>query len=137
MNDFALLILRTVSSGFMLFAHGLPKLNRLFSSGEINFADPLGIGTVPSLALAVFSEFFCSILVILGLFTRASLIPLIITMFVAGFVHHSADPFAQKEKALLFLLIYVFLFITGPGKYSLNRIIKLKSSNRFIKFLSE
>lgn len=137
MNDFALLILRTVSSAFMLFAHGLPKLNRLFSSGEINFADPLGIGTVPSLALAVFSEFFCSILVILGLFTRASLIPLIITMFVAGFVHHSADPFAQKEKALLFLLIYVFLFITGPGKYSLNRIIKLKSSNRFIKFLSE
>ncbi|MEP0862600.1 MAG: DoxX family protein [Ignavibacterium sp.] len=137
MNDFALLILRTVSSAFMLFAHGLPKLNRLFSSGEINFADPLGIGTVPSLALAVFSEFFCSILVILGLFTRASLIPLIITMFVAGFVHHSADPFAQKEKALLFLLIYVFLFITGPGKYSLNRIIKLKSSNKFIKFLSE
>lgn len=137
MNDFALLILRTVSSAFMLFAHGLPKLNRFFSSGEINFADPLGIGTVPSLALAVFSEFFCSILVILGLFTRASLIPLIITMFVAGFVHHSADPFAQKEKALLFLLIYVFLFITGPGKYSLNGIIKLKSSNKFIKFLSE
>lgn len=137
MNDFALLILRTVSSAFMLFAHGLPKLNRLFSSGEINFADPLGIGTVPSLTLAVLSEFFCSILVILGLFTRASLIPLIITMFVAGFVHHSADPFSQKEKALLFLLIYVFLFITGPGKYSLNRIIKLKSSNKFIKFLSE
>lgn len=137
MNDFALLMLRTVSSAFMLFAHGLPKLNRLFSSGEINFADPLGIGTVPSLALAVFSEFFCSVMVMLGLFTRGSLIPLIITMFVAGFVHHAEDPFAQKEKALLFLLIYLFLFITGPGKYSLNRIIKLKSSNKIIKFLSE
>lgn len=137
MNDLALLILRTVSSGFMLFAHGLPKLNRLFSSGEINFADPLGIGTIPSLLLAVFSEFFCSVLVIVGFLTRASLIPLIITMFVAGFIHHAADPFAQKEKALLFLLIYVFLFITGPGKYSLNRIIKIKSSNKLIKFLSE
>ncbi|MCL6494449.1 MAG: DoxX family protein [Ignavibacterium sp.] len=106
MNDFALLILRTISSAFMLFAHGLPKLNRLFSSGEISFADPLGIGTVPSLALAVFSEFLCSILIVLGFFMRASLIPLIITMFVAGFIHHAADPFSQKEKALLFLLIY-------------------------------
>ncbi|MFN3872803.1 MAG: DoxX family protein [Ignavibacterium sp.] len=137
MNDFALLLLRTVSGAFMLFAHGLPKLTRLISAGEINFADPLGIGTIPSLALAVFSEFFCSALIIAGLFTRASLIPLIITMFVAGFVYHGADPFAQKEKALLFLLIFVFLFITGPGRYSLSRIIKIKSSNKLIKFLSE
>lgn len=137
MNELALLFLRTISSAFMLFAHGLPKLNRLFSSGEISFADPLGIGTVPSLALAVFSEFLCSILVIAGFLTRASLIPLIITMFVAGFIHHAEDPFAQKEKALLFLLIYTFLFITGPGKYSLSRIIKVKSSNKLIKFLAE
>ncbi|GMU95788.1 DoxX family protein [Ignavibacterium album] len=136
MNDFALLLLRTVSSAIMLFAHGLPKLNRLLA-GEITFADPLGIGITFSLVLAVFSEFFCSVLIIAGLFTRVSLIPLIITMFVAGFVHHSADPFAQKEKALLFLLIFVFLFITGPGRYSLSRIIKIKSSNRVVKFLSE
>lgn len=137
MNDFALLLLRTVSGAFMLFAHGLPKLNNLFSSGDITFPDPLGIPAVPSLILVVIAEFLCSILIIAGLFTRASLIPLIITMFVAGFVYHSADPFAQKEKALLFLLIFVFLFITGPGKYSLSRIIKIKSSNKLIKFLSE
>lgn len=137
MNDFALLLLRTITSAFMLLAHGLPKLNRLFSSGEISFSDPLGIGTFSSLALATFSEFLCSIFIILGLFTRASLLPLIITMFVAGFVHHGADPFAQKEKALLFLLIFVFLFITGPGRYSLSRIIKIKSANRVVKFLSE
>jgi putative oxidoreductase len=137
MNDFALLMLRTVSGSFMLFAHGLPKLNRLFSSEEISFADPLGIGAVPSFVLTVFAEFICSVFIILGLFTRASSIPLIITMFVAGFIHHAADPFAQKEKALLFLLIYVFLLISGSGKYSLNRIIKIKSSNNMIKFLLE
>lgn len=136
MNDFALLLLRTVSGAFMLFAHGLPKVIRLFA-GEINFADPLGIGMISSLILVVFAEFLCSVFIIVGLFTRASLIPLIITMSVAGFVYHGADPFAQKEKALLFLLIFVFLFITGPGRYSLSRIIKIKSSNKLIKFLSE
>lgn len=58
MNDLALLFLRIISSAFMLFAHGLPKLNRLFSSGEISFADPLGIGTVPSLALQYSPNFY-------------------------------------------------------------------------------
>ncbi len=137
MSDFAIFLLRTVSGAFMLFAHGLPKLNRLFSSGEITFADPLGIGTIPSLALAVFSEFFCSIFLILGLLTRAALIPLIITMFVAAFIHHSGDPFLQLEKALLFLLIFIVLFLTGPGKFALGRIIKLKSGNKLIKYLFE
>ncbi len=105
MNDFALLLLRVLSSLFMLLAHGIPKLNRLLSSGDIKFPDPLGIGTIPSLALATFSEVLCSLLIIFGIFTRMSLIPLIITMMVAAFIHHAADPFAQKEKALLFLLI--------------------------------
>lgn len=137
MNDFALLLLRVTSGAFMLFAHGLPKLNRLFSSGEITFSDPLGIGTIPSLALAVFSEFFCSILLMLGLFTRASLIPLIITMSVAALIHHANDPFLQMEKALLFLLIFVVLFLIGPGKYALSSVIKVKSQNKFLKYLFE
>lgn len=136
-NNFALMLLRVTSGAFMLFAHGLPKFNRLFSSGEINFSDPLGIGTVPSLTLAVFSEFFCSILLILGLFTRATLIPLIITMFVAAFIHHATDPFLQMERALLFLLIFVVLFLTGPGSLALGRIIKIKSGNKFIKYIFE
>ncbi|MBS4035255.1 MAG: DoxX family protein [Ignavibacterium sp.] len=137
MNDFALLLLRVTSGAFMLFAHGLPKLNRLFSSGEITFSDPLGIGTMPSLALAVFSEFFCSILLILGLLTRASLIPLIITMFVAAFIHHAGESFLQIEKALLFLLIFMVLFLTGPGKFALGRVVKMKSGNKLIKYLFE
>ena len=137
MNDFAIFILRVTSGAFMLFSHGLPKLNRLFSGGEIRFSDPLGIGTIPSLSLAVFAEFLCAILLMLGLFTRPALTFLIITMFVAGFIHHAADPFAMKEKAFLFLLIYVVLFLVGPGKYALSSIIKIKSGNKFRKFWFE
>lgn len=137
MNSFGLFIMRVTSGAFMLFGHGLPKLNRLFSSGDIKFGDPLGIGTIPSLSLTVFAEFFCSILLILGFFTRGALIPLIIAMAVAGFIHHASDPFLQKEKAFLFLLIFVVQFLSGSGKYSLNNIIKIKSGGRTIKFLSE
>jgi len=53
-------------------------------------------------------------------------VPLIITMLVAAFVVHSADGFREQEVALLYLLIYFTLFITGSGKYSLDRQLEKK-----------
>ena len=118
----ALLILRVVAAIFLL-THGIPKLGRLFSGEEIKFMDFMGLGPAVSLSLAVFAEFLCSILVILGAFTRLALIPMIITMGTAAFVAHADDPFGTKEKPLLFLLVFVFLLITGPGKYAVDRAI--------------
>ena len=118
-----LLLLRMVISIFMII-HGFPKLMKLFS-GNIEFADPLGIGELSSLSLVVFAEVICSILIFFGAATRIASIPLIITMAVAAFVIHQDDPFMIKEKAFLYLLIYFNLLIFGPGKYSVdNRIGK-------------
>lgn len=103
-----------------MLTHGIPKLLKLFGSEEITFADPLGIGMGITLALVVFAEFICSILVIIGLGTRLAAIPLIITMFTAAFIIHAADPFQQKEMAILYLLIFIVLLITGGGKHSLD-----------------
>lgn len=122
----AILILRLTVAGFML-THGYPKLTKLLAGGEIKFGDPIGVGPVISLVLAVFAEFLCSILIGLGIYTRLSTIPLIITMTVAAFISHGADPFGRKELALMYLLIYVFLFITGGGKYSFDQFISKKS----------
>jgi len=136
-NDFALLIFRATISAFMLFGHGLGKLNRLFSGEEIKFFDPFGLGSVVSLSFAVLAEFFAAALIILGLFTRLSSITLIITMFVAGFIYHADDPFRTQEKALMYLVSYIMLFLTGPGKFSLQMFFenKMSSGNRFIKFI--
>ena len=62
---------------------------------------------------------------------------MIITMFVAFFLAHADDPFSQKEKALLFLISYITLFFTGPGKFALQSYFesKIKISNKFIKLL--
>ncbi len=118
-----LLVSRVLISVFML-THGWPKLMRFFSEDSIRFADPLGVGVIPSLLLAVFSEVVCSLFIILGLGTRAASIPLIITMAVAAFVVHADDPFARKEMALLYLLAYIMLLIFGSGKYSIDRYFR-------------
>lgn len=119
-NNLGLAILRIGGAGLLL-THGVPKLQRLFEEGPIEFADPLGMGAAPTLFLAVFAEFLCAILVLIGFKTRWASIPIVITMLVAAFIQHAGDPFGSKEKSLLFLLVFVTILLLGPGAFSVDK----------------
>lgn len=116
---FWLLIFRVGVSGLML-THGYPKALKLLD-GNMQFGDPLGIGAGLSFVLAVFAEAVCSVLIILGLGTRLATIPIIITMATAAFIVHAEDPIGKQELPLLYLLAFITILITGPGKYSLDQ----------------
>jgi putative oxidoreductase len=122
-TDRASLILR-VAFGLLMLQHGYPKLQQLMAGGEIKFPDPLGIGSYASLVLVTFAEFFCAILVVLGLWTRLALIPLMIAMFVAAMVFHAKDPIGDKESSLSYLILYYVLFLLGSGRYSLDMFLR-------------
>ncbi|PSL00485.1 DoxX family protein [Cecembia rubra] len=121
-TDVALLLLR-IGTSLMMMTHGWAKIID-FSARLTTFRDPIGLGPAMSLQATIFAEFFCSILLALGFMTRLSLIPLIFTMTVVSFIVHAEDPFAMKEKALLFLLIFIVQFIMGPGKFSVDAQIR-------------
>lgn len=114
-----LLLLRAGTGLTMAIAHGYPKLERALSDAP-RFADPFGIGEVPSLWLAIFGELVCGVLIAIGLGTRLAAIPFAITMLTAITVTHAADPWSDKEHAFLFLVPAIVLVITGPGRYSLD-----------------
>lgn len=116
--DFGLLILRVIA-GAALFTHGLQKIQNIMA-GNFQFGDPLGLGVETSLYLSAFAEGICSILIVLGLFTRLATIPLVINFATAFFVAHSADEFNVKELALIYLSIFLTLFFTGPGRFSID-----------------
>lgn len=122
-NSFGLLLLRVFFAGTLALRHGLPKLMD-FSNKMYSFPDPIGIGSTTGLVLSIGAELFCSIFVILGLFTRFAVVPIIFTMAVAFFIVHSSDPFAKKELAALFLASFVVILITGPGKYSADGVLR-------------
>ena len=126
----------------MIYGHGWGKFQK-FISGDWTFADPLMIGegiqkvqnwigfdfwlTDPigfgeglSLTLAAGAEFVAALLVVLGLATRISALPLVITMLVAALIFHAGDPFGDKELPLIYATIFLSLFFTGPGEYSLD-----------------
>lgn len=122
-TDVALLVVRVTVASLML-AHGLPKLEMLTSGDPSQFPAVFGLSAATSLALAVFAEVVCSVLILVGLGTRLASIPLIITMLVAAFYIHGADPFAKKELAILYLIPYVTLLLTGSGKYALDHLLR-------------
>ena len=120
--SFAVLLLRLGAGSLMLVNHGLDKLMH-FSEKAGRFADPFGIGSSTSLALVLFAEFFCAAFVILGLFTRLACIPLIIGLGVALYFAHKGEFFGKGESAGLFLVCFLVLLFTGPGRVSLDRFI--------------
>tara|TARA_B100001063_G_scaffold168491_1_gene157657 strand:+ start:2777 stop:3148 length:372 start_codon:yes stop_codon:yes gene_type:complete len=120
MNNLALLLLRIIFSGAMIYGHGLGKLNKIID-GNLKFSDPIGIGEIPTLYLAVFSELIAPIFIIIGFKTKFFSFFPAATMFVAIFIVHLGDPFSRIEKAVLFLAVFVVLMINGPGKYSFDK----------------
>ena len=120
--SFAVLVLRLGAGSLMMINHGLDKLMH-FAQKAPRFADPFHVGSTTSLSMVVFAEFFCSVFIILGLFTRVACIPLIIAMSVALFIANKGDFFGAGESAGLFLTCFVALLFTGPGKVSLDRFV--------------
>ena len=123
-----LLVLRLGAGAMMAIAHGVPKLLKLLGDAPIRFADPFGLGMTTSLALAVFGELVCGVLLALGLGTRAAALPFAFTMLVAIFHAHAADPWSDKEHAFLFLVPAITLALTGAGKLSLDHLIARRSA---------
>ncbi|MES2620636.1 MAG: DoxX family protein [Bacteroidota bacterium] len=119
--NISLLILR-VTAGVLMAHHGYQKLSN-FSSIEPKFMEFMGLSKSISLGLVVGAEFFCSLLLIIGLGTRFALVPLVITMVVAVFKAHSGEIFGDGETAFLYLAIYVTLLLKGAGKYSADHYL--------------
>ena len=123
-----LLALRLLFGGLLL-SHGIQKWTN-FESMSAAFPDPLGVGHSVSLGLAIFGELFWSIGFILGALYRLAMIPMIFTMGVAFFVIHGNDPFSLKELAFVYLVIFILMYIAGPGKFSLDRLIAVLLSQK-------
>ncbi|HTF27519.1 MAG TPA: DoxX family protein [Flavitalea sp.] len=117
----AMLLLR-VGFGVLLLPHGYDKLVH-FATMKTHSLNFLGIGQGPSLALNIFAEFFCSMLLILGLFTRLAVIPLIINMSVVVALAHNYDFFGDAEHGAMYLVGFLVILLVGPGKISVDGVI--------------
>lgn len=88
----------------------------------------LGISFLPTLwgFLAAFSEFFCSIFLILGILFRPAALFLACTMFIATLNHLNlpADApnsgFSGASHAIELMAVYIALLFLGSGKFTVT-----------------
>ena len=118
----SLLLSVRIIFGILLMTHGLQKWSNFHELSSV-FPDPVGLGSSLSLGLAIFGELICSMAFIIGFVYRLAMIPMICTMLVAFFVIHGGDAFAVKELAFVYLVVFIVMYITGPGKFSIDFII--------------
>lgn len=102
--------------------------------GEIapTFIDFMGMGQATSLALMITVETVCSTLIILGFLSRLAIIPPFVAMVVAedyilGGVTNPALLFSTDlgYVPVLFIGIFIFMLLAGPGKISLDYLISI------------
>ena len=118
-----LLLAARIAIGLPFLSHGVAKW-AAFESLAMEFPDPLGIGSTISLLLVIFAEVVCSIGFILGAAYRLCLLPMIFTMAMAFFVIHADDTFAGRELPLIYLLVFIIMYIAGPGYFSLDTAMR-------------
>lgn len=123
MFNLSILLLRLAFGLLLIANHGLPKLKN-FDAMQYKFYNFLGMGSTFSLVLVIFAEVFCSMFIILGLFTRFAVIPIIIEMCVAIFGAAAGKPITESELAVLYLTASLVLLFVGPGRVSVDGMMK-------------
>ena len=121
-----LLLVVRVFFGVLFFTHGLEKMMN-FQQLSDSYPSVLGFGSYMTLMVTIFCEFCCSLFLFFGLLTRIMTLPMIVAMGVAFFdVHDAMIP--EGELALIYMTVFIILFLTGPGRYSMDYLIDVKLS---------
>jgi putative oxidoreductase len=124
LHDLGLLWLR-VLMGAGIASHGYGKV---FGGHIDQFAQgvaKLGFPMPDAFAwAAALSEVLGGLCVALGLGTRYAAGAVFITMSVAAFRQHAADPFKTKELALAYWTMAGALVLLGGGAYALENVLR-------------
>lgn len=120
--------------GIMLLQFGIRHLVN-FSLLADTFPAVFGMTSTTSLVLMIIIETVCSLLIMVGFLTRLSTIPPIIAMCCAEYyiLHdmvpnlpvYGLDSTDPGYLPIMFIGIYIWMLIAGPGKISLDYFISL------------
>lgn len=114
-----LFFLRLFGGGLLIQGRASVWNNMLHLNRPL-FADPFGVGGEFSWALTIFSEFVCTILVMIGVFTRFTAVPPMVVMLVMALALPAGTVGSVRETYLLYALPFFVLTFTGPGDYSVD-----------------
>lgn len=118
--------------GIMLLQLGLRQLYAFDQIKDI-FPSMLGMGSECSIIVLASIAIICSLFIMVGLCTRIMCVPPFLSMILADIYLKPAEaaqtllPWQQLNYLpMMFMGIYFFLFLVGPGKISLDYMFSLR-----------
>ena len=114
-----LLSFRVLLSVEMIYAHGLKKIGIGVAEAE-QVPNPLHLPEAMNSMLAVSANIFFPMLVMLGFFTRLSVLPILAVTLMGYFVMHFHDAPLVKDAPFMYSLSYLVILFLGAGRYSVD-----------------
>ncbi|MBD5357059.1 MAG: DoxX family protein [Bacteroides sp.] len=119
--------------GIMLMQFGVRQIAHFYEMQDF-FPAVMGMSSATSLVTMISIEVVCSIFIMFGFLTRLMILPPFFAMIVAEYhlLHHYVsdatyllDWQQQGYLPIMFLGIYFFLLLVGPGKISVDYFLSL------------
>jgi putative oxidoreductase len=120
--DISLLVFRILVSLELIVAHGLKKIGIGVAQAE-QVPNPLHLPESLNSFFAISANLFFPVLVILGLFTRIAVLPILAVTLMGYFVVHWNDSLLAKDTPFIYSVVYLFILVMGPGRYSADQSI--------------
>lgn len=119
--------------GIMLMQFGIRQIAHFYEMNNI-FPAVLGMSSEASLITMICVEMICSLFIMAGFLTRLMLLPPFVAMAIAE--HHLLVKYVEQAPYLLdwqqqgylpimFMGIFFFLMLVGPGKISVDYFLSL------------
>lgn len=80
--------------------------------------------------VAVLSEFFGGILLMIGVFTRPAAVLNVLVTFTSTFIYHKGDIGKAGLLSFFFMIMCLCILLFGPGKFSLDYFINKSLAKR-------
>lgn len=126
--DAGLLVLRVLMGLTLFIKHGYEKIFN-FHQMAPTFSDPAHLGPTNSLIFAMISDGICSLLIVFGFATRWACIYSFCVIFTAWSLRYHFLFLGRMvgdhgELMVLFLTGLAAIFVAGPGRYSVDALLK-------------
>ena len=106
----------------MIFVHGFKKLGIGVAEAE-KVPNPLHLPETFNYAFAVAANIFFPFLVLTGFCTRLATLPTLAVTLTGYFVLHWNDAGIVRDTPFIYSVIFLFILVLGPGKYSIDNYI--------------
>ena len=124
--NFSMLLFRVAASLEMIFVHGFKKLGIGTAEAE-KVPNPLHLPEAFNDAFAVSANIVFPLLVLIGLCTRLATLPTLAVTLTGYFILHWNDAALVKDTPFIYSIIFLLIFLLGPGKYSVDNYLYNKS----------